>query len=215
MLCSPLIAAVCLEEAGLSGSPADPPIRLQFETVKFCNSMWFQFDPSPECPHSSLLMSNGASAIIPCVIRVTTDYVSAGLPTKWEVVGWITQRHFLARWPVPRRGLFVCAACGGIHHFPRAITPRIEFPCHIFAKLPLSLVHSRHSPPVRLSYCGADSCSHSSNILSFKKAVGESLQAGGSTQGCSPSITPVPLSPAAPLPSAASLEIHSERIFAR
>lgn len=72
----------CLEEAGLSGSRVEPCIRLHFESVTLCNSMWFQFDPSQKCPHSSLFTSNGTSSIIPCVIRVTTDYVSAWLPTK-------------------------------------------------------------------------------------------------------------------------------------
>lgn len=99
------------------GSRAELCIRLQFETVKFCNSMWIQFDPSQKCPHSSLLMSYGASAIIPRVIRIRTDYVSAWLPTKREVVAWLMRRHILAQFLVPHWCLFVCSACNGIHSF--------------------------------------------------------------------------------------------------
>lgn len=99
------------------GSRAESCIFLPFETAKFCNSMWFQFDPSQKCSHSSLLMSNGASAIIPCVIRITTDYVSAWLPTRREVVALLMRCHILAQFLVPRWCLFVCSACNGIHSF--------------------------------------------------------------------------------------------------
>lgn len=98
-----------------------------------------------------------------------------------------------------------------------SLTQSIEFLCHIFAKLPPSLVHSRHRSACPSSPTAALIAALIQAIfLSFKKSrLGETSAADGSTQGWSKSITPFPLSPASPLPSAASLEIHPESIFAR
>lgn len=188
-------------------------IHLHFETTKFCNSMWVQFDPSQKHPRSSLLTSNGA--IAPTCYQ-NNDRLCKCL-TSNQVGGCGLANAASHSGSGPGSSPVSLCLLGMQRHSFLSLTQSIEFLCHIFAKLPPSLVHSRQrsarpsSPTTALIAALIQAI-----FLSFKKScLGETSAADGSTQGCSPSITPFPLSPASPLPSAASLEIHPESIFAR
>lgn len=148
-------------------------------SVSGFSSMWFQFDPSQNCFHFSWSMSNCTNAIILCVIKVTTDDISGWLPTKCTAVGWTCMDNAASHSGSLAGSLL---ASFRSHHmwrhssFSHIITQSIEFPFLIFAKLLAELSCTVGiCLPVHLTNCGADGRSNSSNILSFPKAVGESL----------------------------------------